>query len=167
MGGRSGGEKALLILLGLIGVIAGLLAITSPGLAAVALTWILGIWLIVRGAFEVFAAFSASRDAPRWLLLVTAVTALVARPRIDWIRRRTLRWLYWSAAALVVLLFTATLAAAQLSQYRILLSATTFVICAAILYLEPLFRLARASRPALRATAPRVEPCRQARPISR
>jgi uncharacterized membrane protein HdeD (DUF308 family) len=38
----------------------------------VTLTWILGIWLIVRGAFEVFAAFSASRDAPRWLLLVTA-----------------------------------------------------------------------------------------------
>ena len=112
------------------------------------------------GVFE-FVIVPRERVAPPvpiWLLLVTAVTALVARPRIDWIRRRTLRWLYWSAAALVVLLFTATLAAAQLSQYRILLSATTFVICAAILYLEPLVRLARASRPALRATAPRVEP---------
>lgn len=73
MGGRSGGEKALLILLGLIGVIAGLLAITSPGLAAVALTWILGIWLIVRGIFELVGAFSASAAGARGLLILGAV----------------------------------------------------------------------------------------------
>jgi uncharacterized membrane protein HdeD (DUF308 family) len=73
MGGRSGGEKALLIVLGLIGVIAGLLAITSPGLAAVALTWILGIWLIVRGIFELVGAFSASAAGARGLLILGAV----------------------------------------------------------------------------------------------
>jgi uncharacterized membrane protein HdeD (DUF308 family) len=73
MGGRSGGEKALLIFLGLIGVVAGLLAITSPGLAAVALTWILGIWLIVRGIFELVGAFSASAAGARGLLVLGAV----------------------------------------------------------------------------------------------
>ena len=73
MGGRSGGEKALLIVLGLIGVVAGLLAITSPGLAAVALTWILGIWLIVRGIFELVGAFSASAAGARGLLILGAV----------------------------------------------------------------------------------------------
>ena len=79
MGGRSGGEKALLIVLGLIGVVAGLLAITSPGLAAVALTWILGIWLIVRGIFELVGAFSASAAGARGLLILGAGRRLPAR----------------------------------------------------------------------------------------
>jgi uncharacterized membrane protein HdeD (DUF308 family) len=64
--------RILLIVMGAAALIAAFFAIFSPAVAAVTLTWILGIWLIVRGAFEVFAAFSATRDAPRWLLLVTA-----------------------------------------------------------------------------------------------
>ena len=64
--------RVLLIVMGVVALIAAFFAIFSPAVAAVTLTWILGIWLIVRGAFEVFAAFSATRDAPRWLLLVTA-----------------------------------------------------------------------------------------------
>jgi uncharacterized membrane protein HdeD (DUF308 family) len=38
----------------------------------VTLTWILGIWLIVRGVFEAVAASAASRSASRWLLLLSA-----------------------------------------------------------------------------------------------
>ncbi|HEX5861991.1 MAG TPA: HdeD family acid-resistance protein [Nocardioides sp.] len=64
--------RILLIVMGVAALIAAFFAIFSPAVAAVTLTWILGIWLIVRGAFEVFASFSASRDAPRWLLLVSA-----------------------------------------------------------------------------------------------
>lgn len=64
--------RILLLVMGVVALIVAFFAIFSPAVAAVTLTWILGIWLIVRGAFEVFAAFSATRDAPRWLLLVTA-----------------------------------------------------------------------------------------------
>lgn len=41
-------SRLLLMLTGLIAVVAGLLAVFSPALTAVALTWILGIWLIAR-----------------------------------------------------------------------------------------------------------------------
>jgi uncharacterized membrane protein HdeD (DUF308 family) len=64
--------RILLSVMGVAALIAAFFAIFSPAVAAVTLTWILGIWLIVRGAFEVFAAFGATHDAPRWLLLVTA-----------------------------------------------------------------------------------------------
>lgn len=66
-----------LILMGVIALVAAFFAITSPGLAAVALTWVLGIWLIVRAGFEAFGAFSSSRVAPRWLLLIGAAVSLV------------------------------------------------------------------------------------------
>ena len=69
--------RILLIVMGVAALIAAFFAIFSPAVAAVTLTWILGIWLIVRGAFEVFASFSASRDAPRWLLLVSAAVDVV------------------------------------------------------------------------------------------
>jgi uncharacterized membrane protein HdeD (DUF308 family) len=69
--------RVLLGVMGVVGLIVAFFAIFSPAVAAVTLTWILGIWLIVRGAFEVFAAFSATRDAPRWLLLVTAAVDVV------------------------------------------------------------------------------------------
>jgi uncharacterized membrane protein HdeD (DUF308 family) len=69
--------RILLVVMGVVGLIVAFFAIFSPGVAAVTLTWILGIWLIVRGAFEVFAAFSATRDAPRWLLLVTAAVDVI------------------------------------------------------------------------------------------
>ncbi len=64
--------RILLIVMGVAALIAAFFAIFSPAVAAVTLTWILGIWLIVRGGFEVFAAFGATHDTPRWLLLVTA-----------------------------------------------------------------------------------------------
>jgi uncharacterized membrane protein HdeD (DUF308 family) len=69
--------RILLLVMGVVALIVAFFAIFSPAVAAVTLTWILGIWLIVRGAFEVFAAFSATRDAPRWLLLVTAAVDVV------------------------------------------------------------------------------------------
>jgi uncharacterized membrane protein HdeD (DUF308 family) len=69
--------RILLLVMGVVALIVAFFAIFSPAVAAVTLTWILGIWLIVRGAFEVFAAFSATRDAPRWLLLVTAAVDVI------------------------------------------------------------------------------------------
>jgi uncharacterized membrane protein HdeD (DUF308 family) len=69
--------RGWLIFMGGIALLAGIYAVISPSNAAVVLTWLLGIWLIVRGLFEVFAAFSSSRVAPRWLLLVGAALSLV------------------------------------------------------------------------------------------
>jgi uncharacterized membrane protein HdeD (DUF308 family) len=64
------------IIMGIIALLAAFFAIFSPAMAAVTLTWILGIWLIVRGGFEFFAAFGAE-GWTRWLVLLGGVVSVV------------------------------------------------------------------------------------------
>jgi uncharacterized membrane protein HdeD (DUF308 family) len=70
-------RRLLVGLMGVVAIVAGLFAITSPAMTAVTLTWILGIWFIVRGVFEAGAAFSSTTDRPRGLLLLTALLDIV------------------------------------------------------------------------------------------
>jgi uncharacterized membrane protein HdeD (DUF308 family) len=70
--GTSGSARFLLIAMGVIALVAAFFALFSPAVTAVGLTWILGIWFMVRGAFVAAGAFSASTPAPRWLLLLVA-----------------------------------------------------------------------------------------------
>jgi uncharacterized membrane protein HdeD (DUF308 family) len=66
-----------LAVMGVIAVIAAFFLIFSPDVAATTLTWIFGIWLIIRGLFEVFAAFSSYRLTSRWLLLLGAALSIL------------------------------------------------------------------------------------------
>jgi uncharacterized membrane protein HdeD (DUF308 family) len=75
--GTPGSARLLLVLMGVIALVAAFFAIFSPAVTATALTWILGIWLIVRGCFEAFGALASTRDAPRWLLLLGAAVDLL------------------------------------------------------------------------------------------
>jgi uncharacterized membrane protein HdeD (DUF308 family) len=74
---ESRGGRVWLVIMGLVALVAAFFAIFSPAVTAVALTWILGIWLIVRGVFEAIGAFSSSSPLPRWLLLVGAALSLI------------------------------------------------------------------------------------------
>jgi uncharacterized membrane protein HdeD (DUF308 family) len=67
---RTQGSRLGRALLGVIALIVAFFAIFSPSVTAQTLTWIVGIWLIIRGAFEVLTAFSSYRLTPRWLLLL-------------------------------------------------------------------------------------------------
>jgi uncharacterized membrane protein HdeD (DUF308 family) len=69
--------RVWLVLMGIVSLIAAFFAIFSPAVAAVALTWILGIWLIVRGVFELLGAFRATRQSPRWLLIVGGALSIL------------------------------------------------------------------------------------------
>lgn len=71
------GNRNWLVVLGIIALIAGFFAIFHPGVAIKALTWILGIWLIVRGLFELFGAFTNNHVMPRWLLVVSGALSLL------------------------------------------------------------------------------------------
>lgn len=71
--GTPGAARLLLVLMGGIALVAAFFAIFSPAVAAVTLTWILGIWLVVRGAFEGFGAVVASGGQARALLLASGV----------------------------------------------------------------------------------------------
>ena len=69
--------KGWLVAMGILGLLAGLFAIFRPGVTAVGLTWVLGIWLVVRGLFELFGAFSSTIAQPRWLLFLSAALSIV------------------------------------------------------------------------------------------
>ncbi|GAA1694521.1 HdeD family acid-resistance protein [Kribbella yunnanensis] len=71
------GSRVLLVALGVIALVAAFFAITSPGMTATTLTWILGIWLIVRGVFELAGAFSSNHVMPRWLLVLSAALSIL------------------------------------------------------------------------------------------
>jgi uncharacterized membrane protein HdeD (DUF308 family) len=74
---ESRGSRLWLVALGVIALIAAFFAITSPGMAAATLTWILGIWLIVRGIFELAGAFSSQQVVPRWLLVLNGLLSIL------------------------------------------------------------------------------------------
>jgi uncharacterized membrane protein HdeD (DUF308 family) len=63
--------------MGVIALVAAFFAIFSPSVTAVALTWILGIWLILRGVMELALSFSDSRPAPRGMMLLGAALDFV------------------------------------------------------------------------------------------
>lgn len=71
-------SRGYLILTAIVGIAAGLIAIFSPTTAGIVLTWVVGIWLIVRGIFEVVAAFTQRAAGSRWLLVLGGAFWLVA-----------------------------------------------------------------------------------------
>lgn len=76
--GVGGGGRVFLIVAGVLGVLAGLVALIRPFDAAIVLAWVLGIWLMVRGIMEIISAFSIARGARRWLLVLGGVLWLLA-----------------------------------------------------------------------------------------
>ncbi|GAA1142107.1 hypothetical protein GCM10009630_45840 [Kribbella jejuensis] len=71
------GSRLWLIALGVIALIAGFFAIVHPGMTAATLTWILGIWLIIRGIFELSGAFFSQQPMPRWLLVLNGLLSIL------------------------------------------------------------------------------------------
>ncbi|WP_432937024.1 HdeD family acid-resistance protein [Kribbella sp. CA-253562] len=74
---ESAGTRLGSVVLGVAALIAAFFAIFSPQVAAETLTWIVGIWLILRGLFEAIVAFSTRLPGPRWLVLLSAVLSIL------------------------------------------------------------------------------------------
>lgn len=66
-----------LTVLGLAGIVAAFFAIFSPHVTAKTVTWILGVWLIVRGLLEVMAVFGSRLRTTRWMLLPGAALSVL------------------------------------------------------------------------------------------
>lgn len=75
--GAGTGQRVFFGVMALIALVVAFFAIFRPGVAASAVTWFLGIWLLVRGLFELVGAFSSTIAAPRWLLVLGALLDLV------------------------------------------------------------------------------------------
>jgi uncharacterized membrane protein HdeD (DUF308 family) len=68
----------LTLIEGIIGIIAGIIAIVYPGLTAFTLLYVLAIWAILTGIFEIIAA-ARLRQAVQgeWLLVLAGVLSVV------------------------------------------------------------------------------------------
>lgn len=75
---KSTGARVLYGCLGVIGLIAAGFAVLRPIDTVSALTWILGIWLIARGAIEVVAILLGRRDGMLLLGLAGAALSVAA-----------------------------------------------------------------------------------------
>jgi len=85
-GATDTGGRIWLFVQGVAGIIIGVLAFVWPGITALALLWLIGIWAIVIGVLEVIAAVRLRRELRReWLLgLSGAATALFGILLIAW-----------------------------------------------------------------------------------
>jgi uncharacterized membrane protein HdeD (DUF308 family) len=61
-------SRGSLIFAAVVGIAAGLFAILQPVKSAVALAWVIGLWLLVRGVLELVGAFTNTDVQSRWLL---------------------------------------------------------------------------------------------------
>ena len=78
MGARRASGRGFLIVIGILGVIAGLVALLWPGITAVALLWVIAIWAIVIGVASIVSGFGLSRDAGgRWLFILSGLAAVI------------------------------------------------------------------------------------------
>jgi uncharacterized membrane protein HdeD (DUF308 family) len=63
---RGTDDRGWTVLMGLLSIVAGVIVLAFPGLTLVGLAVILGVWLLIFGVMEIWAAFRL-RSAPRLL----------------------------------------------------------------------------------------------------
>ena len=78
-----------LVIVGILGLIAGILAFVYPSITAVALLCLIAAWAIVRGMFEIIAAIQLRKGiSNQWMLIIGGIVSiifgvvLVARPSV-------------------------------------------------------------------------------------
>jgi uncharacterized membrane protein HdeD (DUF308 family) len=66
------------LMLGLLGVLVGIIVLARPGVATLAVIWVIAFWLLIRGVLMIISAFEMSGSAGvRWLVGITGVIALI------------------------------------------------------------------------------------------
>jgi uncharacterized membrane protein HdeD (DUF308 family) len=78
MGRRAGPFPWGVFLAGLASIVGGLLTFLMPGLTALVLLYLIAVWAIVRGIFEIIAAFHLRRELTNeWLLALNGVLSVL------------------------------------------------------------------------------------------
>lgn len=78
MGRRAGPFPWGVFLAGLVSIVGGLVTFFMPGLTALVLLYLIAAWAIVRGVFEIIAAFHLRRELTNeWLLALNGVLSVL------------------------------------------------------------------------------------------
>jgi uncharacterized membrane protein HdeD (DUF308 family) len=74
----AGGSRGWLVLEGLLGVGAGIVAVLWPDITALALLWVIAFWAVLTGVLEIFAAVRLRRVLNNeWMLVVAGALSIV------------------------------------------------------------------------------------------
>jgi uncharacterized membrane protein HdeD (DUF308 family) len=67
-----------IVLVGLVGIAAGVLTFLMPGVTAIALLIMIAVWAIVSGVFQIIAAIRLRREiANEWMLILSGALSVV------------------------------------------------------------------------------------------
>src|SRR5262249_46452133 len=70
--------KGTLLLLGLLGIAAGIIAFVYPGITALSLLSIIAFWAIFTGVFEIMAAIRLRKElANEWFLILSGALSVL------------------------------------------------------------------------------------------
>ena len=104
MGRQAGPFPWGVLLAGLAGVAVGIVTFVSPGLTALALLYLIAAWAIIRGVFEIVAAFHLRKELENeWLLALSGLLS-VALGVFLWVApgAGALAVLWWIGAVAIV-----------------------------------------------------------------
>jgi uncharacterized membrane protein HdeD (DUF308 family) len=77
-GGRTRGNRAWLFARGVAGILIGIIAVVWPDITALALLWVIALWAIVTGVFDIIAAFQLRKEMRReWLLALSGALSVL------------------------------------------------------------------------------------------
>ena len=78
VGPMEAGQRVLLILLGVLGIIVGAIVILWPGIGDLILLLLIALWALVAGVLQLVAAFrQKGRASEKWLLGLTGALAVI------------------------------------------------------------------------------------------
>ena len=78
MGRQAGPFPWGVLLAGLAGIVVGVVTFVSPGLTALALLYLIAAWAVIRGVFEMIAAFHLRKELDNeWLLALSGLVSVV------------------------------------------------------------------------------------------
>ncbi|MCA9862416.1 MAG: HdeD family acid-resistance protein [Thermomicrobiales bacterium] len=74
----TGQSRWPLLLVGILGIIAGLIVLINPVLGGLSLVWVIGAWAIVTGILEIVSAIALRKEIDNeWWLILTGVLSII------------------------------------------------------------------------------------------
>ena len=78
MGGRRASGRGWMIAIGVLGVVAGLVALVWPGITALALLYVIAFWALVLGLSNIVNGFGIKGDSGgRWMFILSGLAGVL------------------------------------------------------------------------------------------
>lgn len=74
-----GGMWWMLVLVGILGLVAGGVAIAAPGQTVIALVTLIGLWAVISGVFHIIAAIGLRKQITgEWMMILSGLLSILA-----------------------------------------------------------------------------------------